>query len=358
MPHSSLFSCSVTGVSVALSPCSRPVEDDLSLFSNQQEYLARLKKSLGLGSRRLAPMGLTTSDLCACAAVALSGHEGRGLSSIDALIAVTQTPDYPQPCNAAVLHGRLGLSKDCACFDVNLGCSGYVYGLWLAHLLLGQGSGVNRVLLLAGDTVSQLCHPEDRAVSIMFGDAGSATLLERDAEGGAAHFITRTDGQGKDCLIVPAGGARHPRTPETGQAVTLPDGSRRSPENLFMDGAEVFNFSIREVPSLIREVLQIAGVGIEVPDVFLLHQANKFILDNIAKRLRVPMEKMPSRSFSRYGNTSSASVPLALVDYLSDRERSEWPQNALLAGFGVGLSWAGAFLSLKKLACARLIEHP
>lgn len=274
---------------------------------------------------------------------------------IDALLCVTQTPDYAQPCNAAVLHGQLGLGEDCAALDISLGCSGYVYGLWLAHMMVSSG-GCQRVLLLAGDTISRITHPRDRAVAPLFGDGGSATLIEYCAEESPAWFSLNTDGSGYDKLIVPAGGFRQPASTETRADSTDEDGNIRCAENLCMDGAEVFNFSIRVEPASVRDVAQYAGLELESIDHFVFHQANRYILSNIAKRLKLDPAKVPMQTVEQYGNQSSASIPAAICLELDDVLR-KGEKRLLLSGFGVGLSWASAIVHCGSLQACGVVEY-
>ncbi len=345
----------IGGVVTCVPPLEKCIDDEIDLFGGNEKQIARLKKTIGLDRRRVVESGTTAADLCEAAAVRLFEGAGLEAESIDAMIFVTQTPDYSQPCNAAVLHGRLDLPKSCAALDVNLGCSGYVYGLWLAHMMVGAG-GCERVLLLAGDTISRIVNPKDRAVAPLFGDGGSATLIRRSEVETNAWFSLETDGKGFDKLIVPAGGQRTPSSAETRSEVTDEGGNVRSSENLFMDGAEIFNFSIVEEPKAVREVVEYAGLDFDAVDYFVFHQANRYILSNIAKRLKIDLAKVPMQTVERYGNQSSASIPSALCGELGDVLRGSKPQRLLLSGFGVGLSWASVILDVAELPVCEIIE--
>lgn len=352
--------CNFNGVRVsAVVSCvpknERRIDDELELFGGDAQKVDRIKRTIGLDRRRVVEPGTTTADLCRAAAEHLFQRAGVDRQQLDAVICVTQTPDYLQPCNAAVLHGQLGLKKNCAALDVNLGCSGYVYGLWLAHMMIAAG-GCERVLLLAGDTISRLVHPQDGSVAPLFGDGGSATLLERDSAQGSAWFSLATDGQGYDKLIVPAGGQRCPASAATAQVFEDAEGNSRSAENLYMDGVEVFNFTIQVEPQAVRELLDYARIELDAVDYFVFHQANRYILGNIAKRLKVDVAKVPMRAVERYGNQSSASIPSALCDELSGVLTAKAPQRLLLSGFGVGLSWASAVVELSRLKVCDMID--
>ena len=301
--------------------------------------LAKVVASTGVRARHIAPPQVCTSDLCAAAAQRLLEKLSWAADSIDLLIFVTQTPDYVLPATACSLHDRLGLPKTCAAFDLNLGCSGYVYGLSVAAVHM-QAGAARRVLLLVGDTISKIVSPEDRSVAYLFGDAGSATALEASSGAPAMHFLTGSDGTGAGFLQVPAGMFRTPSSAETKIGRPRENGNVRSDEQLHMNGPEIFNFTIREVPRLITETLQACQWRAEEVDGFVLHQANRYMLDYLAKRMKLPAEKVVL-ALEGYGNTSSASIPLAICAQLRDR-LSQGRARLVFAGFGVGFSWASA----------------
>ena len=332
------------------------IDDEIDLFNRNAQQIKRLKQTIGLNRRRVVEPGTTAADLCESAARRLFEASELSPGEIDAVICVTQTPDYPQPCNAAVLHGRLDLSKHCAALDVNLGCSGYVYGLWLAHMMV-SGGGCKTVLLLAGDTISQIVNPKDRSVAPLFGDGGSATLIQTSREEAASWFSLGTDGKGFDKLMVPAGGARNPCSTETKKEKQDMAGAIRSAEDLYMDGSEIFNFSITEEPKSIRDLVDYAGLDFNSIDYFVFHQANRYILLSIAKRLKIDVAKVPIKTIERFGNQSSASIPFALCGELGEELIRSEMKRLVLSGFGVGLSWASAVINVKKLPVCDLIEH-
>jgi 3-oxoacyl-[acyl-carrier-protein] synthase-3 len=314
--------------------------DDLSRVFGEAEA-RKISESSGVVTRYVAPPNLCTSDLCAAAAEKLLEGLGWVRESVDLLIFVSQTPDYVLPPTACVLQRRLGLPKSCAAFDVNLGCSGFTYGLWMAASLLSSG-GVRRALLLVGDTVTHIVSPLDRALAPLFSDAGSATALEHDVAAGPMHFELGTDGRGSSHLIVPAGGARTPHSEETARRTEREGGNVRSDDDLFMDGAEVFAFTLREVPGMIRAVLARAEWGSDGFDACVMHQANLLMLQYLMKKLRLPSEKVVL-TIGEHGNTSSASIPLAMAHALGPRLSRE-SMRLVLAGFGVGYSWGSVAL--------------
>jgi 3-oxoacyl-[acyl-carrier-protein] synthase-3 len=263
-------------------------------------------------------------------------------SSLDLIVFVSQTGDYQLPATACVLHGRLDLPKSAAAFDVGLGCSGYVYGLWIASTLLASSNG-GRALLLVGDTLTRTISPGDRSLVPLFGDAGTATALERDEATVPIPIVTGTDGSGSGFLVIPSSGMRLPRTPETAERSEREGGNVRGDQDLFMDGSSIFAFTLREVPQLVRDVIEHARIDPDQIDHWLFHQANQFMMDHLRRRVKAPEEKFVV-DLADWGNTSSPSIPLAMTTSLRDSLTSG-PRTLLLAGYGVGLSWSGAILT-------------
>jgi 3-oxoacyl-[acyl-carrier-protein] synthase III len=264
-----------------------------------------------------------------------------GPSSIDALILITQTPDYAVPATACVLQHRLELAEDCVAFDINLGCSAYVYGVWLAATMIST-QNFNRVLLLVGDTSNFGINQNDSATAMIFGDGGTATALEK-SEGKDMKYFLKTKGSGFKNIIVPAGHART-RGKTNNEA---------SDFDLSMNGSAVFTFTITDVPKSINSFMSLYNIDKNDVDMFVFHQANLFILKHLAKKLGIPMDKVPV-SIDRYGNTSGESIPLTLVDALGGSQSNETIK-LLLCGFGIGLSWGGIYLEMDKSVCLPMI---
>lgn len=336
--HSSLSNIRLAGIAVTTGSVVRDYIADGLAAGMDCAVLERHSKTLGLKQRRVAAPGITALDLCGDAATRLLNDLGVDATSIDALIFVTQTPDHPQPNNASLLHGRLGLSKSAAAYDLSMGCSGWVYGLHQAALLCAHG-GAARVLLCAGDTLSRLTNPGDRAIDPIFGDAGSAVLVEKTGRSAPMHFVLGTDGSGAQAIRVEQGGARRP----TGELVETmdADGNRRHAGNLCMNGADVFSFTLREVPAAVASVLRHTGWEPSQVDALVLHQANTFILQALAKKTGFTDAQVSAVAFERYGNQSSASIPAAIIEGLGGRLEAE-SLRVVGCGYGVGLSW-GAF---------------
>lgn len=306
------------------------------------EELQKTIESTGVINRHVAPSGLCTSDLCYEAAKDLLINLDVNKDDIGAIIFITQTPDYHLPATACILQERLGLSKSTIAFDINLGCSGYVYGLNIGFGFLNQPF-IKKVLLLVGDTITKCVSPFDRSSSILFGDAGSATLLESCSSDKKVYSSLNSDGSGAESLIIKGGAYRHQSSFDTLKVSEQSDSNMRSLENLLMDGAEIFNFTIREIPKDIRTVLEFAGTSLESVDYFIFHQANKFIIDFLAKKLKIPVNKYPI-SLNDFGNTSSASIPLTIATMRSSLGARS--KSVILSGFGVGLSWGTVLIEL------------
>jgi 3-oxoacyl-[acyl-carrier-protein] synthase-3 len=298
---------------------------------------------------------MTTSDLCEAAARPLLAELNWPAPSIDVLIMVTQTPDYVLPATSCILQPRLGLSTQVAAFDVNLGCSGFIYGLWLASNLL-RHDGPSRALVLCGDTTSRFVSSQDHSTAPLFGDAGTAVAIERDDLATSSIFHLGTDGRGQRHAIIPAGGFRTPRSEQTGIRTEREGGNVRSDEDLHMNGAGVLAFTMQEVPRLIRQALDKADWTIDKVDFFVMHQANRFILEYLMKRLALPKEKVVV-ALEEYGNTSSASIPLSLAHALGARLRQERTK-LLLASFGNGFSWGAASISCGPMAVLDVVTVP
>lgn len=311
--------------------------------------IERVIANSGIEELRHVEDGVTAADLCESSARKILESTQIDPGSIDGLIFISQTPDYRLPATSAVLQHKLGLSQDVVVFDINHGCTGHVYGLYQAAMLIASG-GCERVLVLAGDTISKLSNPRDRAVCVLMGDAGSATLVERGQKSIA--FELHTDGSRYDSLIVPAGASRMPHCEETAVAVEQDGGNWRSLEDLKMVGLKITEFTLSNVVRTVKDTL--AAHSLEVDDVgqFIFHQANQFVVGAMTRALKIPADKAPIL-VQNFGNTSSASIPMTLSQKFGANDISETVQNdvlqkTMLVGFGVGLTWGTAMLDLSQ----------
>ena len=288
-------------------------------------------KSTGIVSCHQTGENQTASDLGYAAAKYLLNKLNIDLNKIGILIFISTSPDYRKPSTACVLQKRLGLPFDCACMDIVHGCAGFMYGHQTMEAMMSSGNTPYGLLIL-GETTSKVIDKKERN-SMMFGDAGAAVLYEKKG-GEESLTLLRSDGNRYKSLIVPAGGFRdmHPDQ----EYFTAGDGEIHSKYNLYMDGMEVFNFSITDVCESIKEYLKHIGKTANEFDIFASHQANNYIIQRLAKKLDLPKEKVPI-CLDRYGNTSSVSIPLLLCDYFGKSNNGE--KAVLASGFGIGLAW-------------------
>lgn len=319
------------------------VGNDFFIARFGEDKMKNFEKMVGVRERHVAPNGMTTSDLAFRAANQLK--ELWTAEAVDAVIFVSQTPDYQLPATACVLHKRLGIKKSCLAFDVNLGCSGFVYGVYMASMLLNAGS-VRKVMLMGGDCSLKLVSIDDQSAAPLFGDSGFAVVLDYDRFATPIDYSFCTDGSGYKAIVQP-GITYAGRMPvvynedmnmrNVGNLLTRNGDDTICPSELHMDGMDVFNFTINEVPDLIKEQMDRSGLTEQDIDLMVLHQANKFVLRNVAMATGFGMKKVPI-SMDRYGNTSSSSIPLTLCDYV-ERNADAGTKKVLMSGFGVGLSW-------------------
>lgn len=318
-----------------------------------QEEARKIYASTGIRSRRILPKHLCASDMCLAAAESLLKELDWDPNSIDVLIYVSQDADYALPATACLLQSRLGLPNTAACMDISLGCSGFVYGTWVASQLLNSSSG-KRALVLCGDTSSRHLMPDDKGTLPLFGDAGVATALEYDPKWPDSFATFGTDGTGGQHIAVKAGGRRNPTIPEKIQ----PDQSEKiqlyKDSRLHLNGAAVFSFTLKVVPKLISDALKLASLNINDVDMFVMHQANHFILEHLRKKAGIAPEKYII-DMEEFGNTSSASVPLAICHQLSNFFATS-SKKIMLGGFGVGWSWGAIITDIGPIVSPKIIE--
>lgn len=307
----------------------------------------KILEKTGIAERRIATSQECASDLGIVAAQNLFASGVCSPRDVDYLLLCTQSPDYFLPTTACLMQHRLGIPTSAGALDFNLGCSGFVYGLGVAKGLIETGQA-GRVLLVTAETYSKFMHPKDRSVRTIFGDGAAATLIEAvhddagDSMSWIGPFVFGTDGSGAPNLIVPSGGLRQPRSPETSCVVADEHGNLRSADNLYMNGPEIFSFTLRVVPRAVNDLLVRSGRTKDEVDLFVFHQANKYMLEYLRRKLDIASERF-WLDLRDYGNTVSSTVPIALKDSMT-RGRLQKGSNVLIAGFGVGYSWAAALL--------------
>lgn len=317
------------------------------------DVVKELVDKVGIRERRFADHDTCASDLCYEAAEKLLTDMNIDRSEIDLLVFVSQTPDYKMPATSITLQHRLNLPTNTIALDINIGCSGFIYGLSIVYSFMQQSS-FRKALLLDGETRSKVYSAKDRNTAFLFGDAGVAALIEKNEKYGDSYFSVNSDGSRADLIKIEAGGYRKPSSIETLKEKVVDEyGNIRSDEQAYMNGPDVFNFLIREVPRDVKNTLSYAKNEISQIDYFVLHQANNYINSYLAKKLKLDPEKVPM-SIAKYGNTSSVSIPLTIVSELKDKIIGN--KRILMCGFGVGLSWATAILNMNDCYIADLTE--
>jgi 3-oxoacyl-[acyl-carrier-protein] synthase-3 len=340
----------VSAVCAAL-PIQVVRNQDLDLLSKTQ--IEAFARTVGIRTRRIAPASVCASDLCADASRLLLDRGGLRPADIGLLVFVTQTPDYPLPGNSLLAQRQLGLPASTYLLDLNQGCAGYVYGLAsLAGLM--SATGIEKGLLLAGDTLTRIVSSRDGSTLPIFSDAGSATLVERDPGSDLMYFNLESQGQGADVIQVKGGGARQPFGPESLVMSEESDNVVRAPIHLSMRGIDVLHYCAKYVVPNITELLAFANVDRGTPDYYVLHQANRIVNDCLVRQLGIPGDKAPE-TLSEYGNTSCASIPVTMCRRLS-QQLTCGSTRLLLSGFGSGFSWGSALISARSVHCPEPLE--
>ena len=351
MANFSLNNVKMAGISVAV-PKNKMVNLNNTLFG--QEDIIKFINTTGVSEFRIADSETTTSDLGLVAAKKLIEEMQIDKEEIDLLVFVSQTPDYLNvPNTAPLLQDKLGLSKSCIAFDIPLGCSGFVYGMSTIVSYM-QNSAFRKGLLICGDTPSKTINNKDKSSSLLFGDAAAATLFERTNELNTMHFNMGSDGSGYDAIIINDGGFRRPFNINSLNEVDYGDGIIRNQCQLVLEGMDVFGFGISQAPKTVKELYEFATFESDDVDFAIFHQANKMMNEMIRKKLKLSPEKVPY-SLEKFGNTSSASIPITIVTELRD-SLTQGNHRLLLCGFGVGLSWATCYLETKNLVVLDLLE--
>ncbi|MDT8393399.1 MAG: ketoacyl-ACP synthase III [Bacteroidales bacterium] len=305
-----------------------------------------LTRLTGVKKRHQASDDETAADLAFHAARKLFKEHNINAGTIDHIIFCAQGADYITPSTSCLLQDRLGLPENAGSLDINQGCTGFVYGLSVANGLIATGNARN-VLLLTSVNISELLHPRDKSNMAIFGDGAAATLIssnENAPGSGIGDFVFGTDGRGYEAIIIKYGGARYPFDRFEPKDYTDASGNLRNDKNFYMNGAAVFTFSIEKAPLLIRQLKEKAGLSDDDVDLYVLHQANRIILESIFRKMKIPAEKTLFH-LEDCGNTVSSTIPIALYHAIADG-RIKLGDRLILAGFGVGFSWAGCTLRI------------
>lgn len=310
-------------------------------------------ETTGIRERRQSTWNITSADLCIEAAKALLKDLNWKAEEIDAIIFVSQTPDYILPATSPIIQSKLGVPLSCFTLDISLGCSGWVYALSVIASLMQNGT-IMRGLLLAGDTITKICSPEDKSTYPLFGDAGTATAIEYKEGAEGFKFVLNSDGKGFETIIVNDGGFRNPVCENSFTERSFEENVTRNNLQLSLDGMNVFSFGITKAPKSVKELSSNFNIDLESIDFFTFHQANMMMNEMIRKKLKLPKDKVPY-SMDKFGNTSSASIPLTLVATEAHKLRTE-NLSHIACGFGVGLSWGSVFFKTDHIKVPDLIE--
>lgn len=346
----------ISGIFGIVPANERTFLEEMKAFDFPEARSLKLKNVMGYDRHRLVEPDVCVSDLAVFGLEHLFTGGLLGRDDFDALILVTQSPDHFMPPTSNIIQGRLNLKQDLLCLDINQGCAGFVIGLIQAFLLLEQES-IRKVVLINADVISRKTSPKDRNSYPLIGDAASITVVERDQQDSTIHANLKMDGTRNSALMIPAGGFRIPSTPETAILNDVGDNNLRAQDHLRMDGSAVFNFVQVEVPPLLDSLLSFAGVQSDAVDYFLCHQPNRFMLQKLADKIKVPYAKMPMNIVEHFGNSSGVTIPLAIAFNLSKQLASE-PLNVCLVGFGVGLTWTAMLMRLGDLSFCEVMDYP
>ena len=329
----------ITGISYYL---PEEVLTNEQLEAHYKDWSAdKILDKTGIRTRHIASEHQCASDLAEMAALKLIESNHIDPKTIDFVILATQSPDYLLPTTACILQHKLGLPTHAGALDFNLGCSAYIYGLALAKSLI-KTEIASKILLIMSETYTKHIHPLDRTTRTIFGDGAAATLVSRDDVDKIGDFILNTDGSGAPNLIIPASGMRLKKSDKTKEVTKDENGAVRTDENIYMNGPEIFNFTIKTIPKTVVEVLEKNKISMDQIDLFVFHQANKFMLDYLRKKIKIPSEKFYV-NLENTGNTVSASIPIALKMAFDDGVLKKG-HRVMLVGFGVGLSWGATII--------------
>ena len=330
-------------VDIAVGLPDRVITNEQLCEENPEWDMTKIAGRSGVLSRHIAGDGETALDLALAACRHLLSENPDLLTAVDGLIMCTESEDYPLPPDGCVLHGLLGLRPDCFVTDINLACSGFVYGLALARGLMATGMCHN-ILLVTAETYSKKINPRDRSSRVLFGDGAAVTWLSDDpGPGQVVDVVCATDGTGYDKFIIPAGGDRVPISADTAVEREDDNGNWRSQQDIHMDGLGILTFATAKVPQQVKELLNRNQLTVSDIDLFVFHQASALVLDSLTRLLRIPPERVFT-DLEQLGNTVSSSIPIALSDVLA-ADLVKPGSRVLISGFGVGLSWASALLA-------------
>lgn len=331
----------------------KSLDEEIKLYNYPEKRIKKLSINMGYGNHRIVEDDVTVVDMAYYGVTYLINKGVIDYKQIDAIIFVTVTQDHVIPGNSSILQGKLGLKNNVYCADINQACSGYITGLVHSCSLL-KTSNIKKVLLITGDTLSKKVSKYDKFSWLLIGDGISITIIENGCDTLDASFYT--DGTKYNSLYIPAGGLRIPSSDNTRELHEEEDSNVRSKENLFIDGLNVYNFSLEIVAQELNKLLKQCNYKLDDIDLFCFHQPNKFVLDKIAEKLHIDCVKMPSNISTLFGNISSATIPAVITHNIGDKLANQ-KLKVCMAGFGAGLISATAIIDIGNLSFCNIIEY-
>lgn len=344
----------ITGVLTVIPKNFKTFDEEMENYQADKARTKRLKIVMGYEKHHIVEDGVTVSDLAVFGMEYLFKNNLLKPEEISALVLVTESPDHFLPPTSNIIQGRLNLSTDIFCIDINQGCAGYIVGLMEAFSLLEQPD-MKKIVLINADILSRKTCKEDRNSYPLVGDAIAITIVENSIENVLIQGEIKMDGSRADVLMIPAGGFKMPSTPETAIIHEDKDGNRRSLDNLVMQGREVFHFVQTEVPPLILDLLNRLKMTKDDIDWFLFHQPNKFMVDKLAEEIGIPYEKIPSNIVTNFGNASGVTVPLNMTFNIGEKLLTS-TFKVCFAGFGVGLTWGSMIIEIGNFNFCKIID--
>lgn len=355
MRHLKFENKKITGILSVVPQNTVSFDDEVENYNFPPKKSLKLKELMGYKQHCLVDEDTTSSDLAVNGLNYLFEKNLIVKNDIDALIVVTQTPDFFIPPTSNVIQGKCGLSNDVICIDINQGCAGFLIGLMQSLLLLDQ-PGIEKVALVNVDVLSRKTSKKDRNSFPLVGDAASITIVEKSEEVYPIFMNMMMDGSRSDALKIEAGGMFLPSSQESAMLKDIGDGNLRSKDNLRMDGTAIFNFVMTEVGDYLSDLFDYSSINKNSLDYFLFHQPNKFMLEKLADKIEVPREKMPSNVVENYGNSSGVTIPLNICHNLKESILS-MDHQVCLSGFGSGLTYAGAILNIGNFEFCDIINY-
>jgi 3-oxoacyl-[acyl-carrier-protein] synthase-3 len=345
----------ITGILSVLPENEVHFVDGMKNYNFSENQSLKLAKIMGYGSTRIVNQDTSVSDLCIFGLEHLFTEKLLNKNNIDALVLVTQSPDYFLPATSNIIAGAIGLGEDVFCVDINQGCAGYEVGLMQAYMLLDQNS-IKTVVLLNADVLSKKVSLKDRNSRPLIGDGATITIVTNNQEAKKSDLFIKMDGSGAKSLIIPAGGFKLPSSEETRLYKDDGKGNMRSDDHLRMVGDAVFNFVQTKVPEMVYDVYANLLISDADVDYYFFHQPNKFMLEKLADKLKINRAKMPNNIVGKYGNGSGITVPLNICENLGEKSLHN-TYKVILGGFGVGLTWSMIVCELKKLSFCKIINY-